>query len=65
MLGQIPGSQFFINLVDNNFLDGKHPVFGEVISGMGVVDKIGKVQTTGSPLDRPLEDVVIERIYAR
>ncbi|OIO41998.1 peptidylprolyl isomerase [Candidatus Pacearchaeota archaeon CG1_02_35_32] len=59
------GSQFFINLVDNNFLDGKHPVFGEVISGMGVVDKIGKVQTTGSPLDRPLEDVVIERIYAR
>ncbi|MFH1607623.1 MAG: peptidylprolyl isomerase [archaeon] len=51
------GSQFFINLVDNNFLDGRHPVFGKVIEGMDVVDKIAKVQTNSQ--DKPLEDVVI------
>ena len=53
------GSQFFINLVDNNRLDTKHPVFGTVVEGMDVVDAIGKVKTgTG---DRPVEDVVILR----
>lgn len=51
------GSQFFINLVNNNFLDGKHPVFGKVIEGMDVVDAIAKVQTDAN--DRPLEDVKI------
>ncbi|MDP4039742.1 MAG: peptidylprolyl isomerase [Candidatus Pacearchaeota archaeon] len=51
------GSQFFINVVDNNFLDGKHPVFGKVISGMDIIDKIVNVQTDGN--DKPLEDVVI------
>ena len=51
------GSQFFINLVDNNFLDGKHPVFGKVVEGMDVVDKIGKTKTGHG--DRPLKDVVI------
>jgi len=51
------GSQFFINLVGNNFLDGKHPVFGKVVEGMDVVDKIGKTKT--GPGDRPVKDVVI------
>ena len=50
-------SQFFINLVNNNFLDGKHPVFGKVVEGMDIVDSIAKVQTDSS--DRPLEEIKI------
>ena len=51
------GSQFFINLVDNNFLDKNHPVFGKVVGGLDIVDKIGKVKTDRS--DRPLSTVKI------
>jgi len=57
------GSQFFINLVDNSFLDfdkqplsSKHPVFGEVIEGQDIVKKIAGVETSRG---RPLDDVVI------
>ena len=53
------GSQFFINLVDNNYLDTKHPVFGTVVEGMDVVDAIGKVETSGTPYNRPLQNVTI------
>jgi len=53
------GSQFFINLVDNNVLDDKHPVFGNVVEGMDVVDAIGKVKTDAN--DRPLQEVKIIR----
>ena len=51
------GSQFFINLVNNNFLDGKHPVFGKIIGGMEVVDAIAKVPTDMG--DRPRTEVKI------
>jgi len=61
------GSQWFINLSDNTNLDfdkppftSKHPVFGKVVEGMDVVDAIAKVETEGP--DRPVEDVVIEKI---
>jgi len=53
------GSQFFINVVDNSFLDTKHPVFGKVTEGMDVVDKIVSVKTDA--MDKPLEDVVITK----
>ena len=51
------GSQFFINLINNNFLDQKHPVFGKVISGMDIVDKIAQVETDQN--DRPINEVKI------
>lgn len=58
--GQDTGSsQFFINLVDNNYLDDEHSVFGKVLEGMDVVDNIGKVETNGEPSYKPLEDVVL------
>jgi len=60
------GSQFFINLADNINLDfdkpplqSKHPVFGQVIVGMDVVDAIASVEV--GPSDLPLEDIIIER----
>ena len=60
------GSQFFINTVDNTYLDKEdprtpyaHPVFGTVVAGMDVVDKIGHVETDRN--DKPLSDVVIEK----
>ena len=51
------GSQFFINLVDNNYLDKKHPVFGKVIEGMEVVDSIGNTKTDRN--DRPVQKISI------
>ncbi|OQX39112.1 MAG: hypothetical protein B0D91_02435 [Oceanospirillales bacterium LUC14_002_19_P2] len=65
-------SQFFINLVDNNYLDGSqsqpgYTVFGEVIDGMNVVEKIGKARTTrkGPHADVPSETITIESVTVR
>ena len=61
------GCQFFINTVDNRFLDKEdkstpsaHPVFGEVVEGMDVIDAISKVKTGRG--DKPVNDVVIKTI---
>lgn len=54
------GSQFFINTANNSFLDGKHTVFGKVISGMEAVSAIEGADT--NEMDRPLEPMVIESV---
>src|SRR3989338_698665 len=57
------GSQFFINVANNNFLDTKHTVFGKVISGMEVVREIENLATGAQ--DRPVESAVIERVVVK
>ena len=52
------GSQFFIVVKDSNFLDGQYTVFGEVIEGMDVADKIVDVKRDGN--DNPLEKVTMK-----
>jgi len=65
-------AQFFINVADNKFLDHRAPtpdgwgycVFGEVVEGMDVVEKIKNVSTTnhGMHQDVPAEDVIITKV---
>lgn len=57
------GSQFFINTGNNVFLDGRHTVFGRVVSGMDVVVKMENVKTMfPGQLDRPEKPVVINSV---
>ncbi|MBT7902399.1 peptidylprolyl isomerase [Candidatus Woesearchaeota archaeon] len=54
------GSQFFINVAGNHFLDNAHPVFGEVIDGLNIVIDISKTKRDHN--DQPDEDVVLEKV---
>ena len=59
------GCQFFITVTDTSWLTGKHTIFGEVVKGYDIVEKISKVPTGAQ--DRPktpvvLESVTIERV---
>jgi peptidyl-prolyl cis-trans isomerase A (cyclophilin A) len=54
------GSQFFVTVVPTTWLTGKHTIFGEVVEGYDVVEKISKLPCGRN--DRPNKDVVLKKI---
>ncbi len=54
------GSQFFINVADNTFLDGKHAVFGKVVGGMDVVMAIASAEK--NQRDVPTDPIILESV---
>jgi peptidyl-prolyl cis-trans isomerase A (cyclophilin A) len=54
------GSQFFITVANTDWLTGKHTIFGEVVEGYEIVEKISKVARNRQ--DRPAKDVVVKSI---
>ena len=55
------GSQFFITLGPTDWLNGKHTIFGEVVDGMSVIEKMGNVKTT-KPGDKPVVPIVMKKV---
>jgi len=56
------GMQWFITVSTPDYLSGKHTIFGEVVSGYDVVDKISKVPTGADGRDRPNTAVVLKSL---
>ena len=54
------GSQFFVTVAKTPWLTGKHTIFGEVVDGMDVVQRIAGVPTDAG--DKPRDDVVLEKV---
>ncbi len=60
------GSQFYVNLKDNLYLDNKgFCAFAQVVKGMEVVDKIGTLKNSGGRENRALEKVVMTKVYVK
>lgn len=59
------GSQFYINLADNSFLNNKYTVFGQIIDGINVIQEIGNVKVENiktGPQNVPIKDVIIQKV---
>jgi len=57
------GSQFFITTTETPWLNGAHTIFGEVVKGYDVVEKLEKVKT--GMHDKPVEDQKIIKMYVK